>query len=135
MSKSSNSSIKFGFWNIGGLCTRGMNKAEGSIFLWNIEPYDIMFLVETHIGYNSKIHNIGNFHYQSICRNVSNNNRHVGGIAILIKSYIKPHVKILKNTNVDYQPVKLENPSLNSKKIYSSVLLIIHLFLLNTLRS
>jgi hypothetical protein len=75
MPKSSNSSIKFGFWNIGGLCTRGMNKAEDSIFLNNIEPYDIMFLVETHIGYNSKIHNIGNFHYHSICRNVSNNNK------------------------------------------------------------
>ena len=61
MPKSSNSSIKFGFWNIGGLCTRGMNKAEDSIFLKNFEPYDIIFLVETHIGYNSKIHNIGNF--------------------------------------------------------------------------
>jgi hypothetical protein len=68
MSKSSNSSIKFGFWNIGGLCTRGMNKAEDSNFLKKIEPYDIIFLVETHIGYNSKIHNIGNFHYHSICR-------------------------------------------------------------------
>jgi hypothetical protein len=96
MPKPSNSSIKFGFWNIGGLCTRGMNKAEDSIFLKKFEPYDITFLVETHIGYNSKIHNIGNFHYHSICRNVSNNNRHFGGIAILIKSYIKPHVKILK---------------------------------------
>jgi hypothetical protein len=75
-----------------------------------------MFLVETHIGYNSKIHNIGNFHYQSICRNVSNNNRHVGGIAILIKSYIKPHVKILKNTNVDYQRVKLGKTFFGFKK-------------------
>jgi hypothetical protein len=96
MPKSSHSFIKFGFWNIGGLFTRNMNKAEDSIFLKNIEPYDIMFLVETHIGCNSKIHNIGNFHYHSICRNVSNNNRHFGGIAILTKSYIKPHVKILK---------------------------------------
>jgi hypothetical protein len=93
-----------------------MNKAEDSIFLKNIEPYDIMFLVETHIGYNSKIHNIGNFHYHSICRNVSNNNRHFGGIAILIKSYIKPHVKILKNTNVDYQRVKLEKTFFGFKK-------------------
>lgn len=69
-----------------------------------------MFLVETHIGYNSKIHDKGNFHYHSICRNVSNNNRHFGGIAILIKSYmvIKRHVKILKNTNVDYHWVKHE---------------------------
>jgi hypothetical protein len=40
MPKSSNSSIKFGFWNIGGLCTRGMNKAEDSIFLKIFEPYD-----------------------------------------------------------------------------------------------
>jgi hypothetical protein len=59
MPKFSHSSIKFGFWKIGGLCKRGMNKAEDSIFLKDIEPYDIMFLVETHIGYNSKIHNIG----------------------------------------------------------------------------
>ena len=103
MPKSSHSSIKFGFWNIGGVCTRGVNKAEDSIFLKDIKPYDIMFLVETNIGYNSKIQNIGHFH--SICRNVSNNNRHFRGIAILIKSYIKPHVKILKNTNVDYQRV------------------------------
>jgi hypothetical protein len=44
MPKSSHSSIKFGFWNIGGLCTRGMNKAEDSIFLKNFEPYDIIFL-------------------------------------------------------------------------------------------
>jgi hypothetical protein len=58
------------------------------------------------------------------------------GIAILIKSYIKPHVKILKNTNVDYQRVNKTGKDLwIPKKIYSSVLLIIHLFLLNTLRS
>ena len=50
MSLSSHSSIKFEFWNIGGLCTRGMNKAEDSIFLKDIEPYDIMFLVEIHRG-------------------------------------------------------------------------------------
>jgi hypothetical protein len=75
-----------------------------------------MFLVETHIGYNSKIHNIGNFHYRSICRNVSNNDRHFGGIAILIKGYIKPHVKILKNTNVDYQRVKLGKTFFGFKK-------------------
>ena len=75
-----------------------------------------MFLVETHIGYNSKMHSIGNFHYHYICRNVSNNNRHFGGIAIIIKSYIKPHVKILKNTNVDYQRVKLEKTFFGFKK-------------------
>jgi hypothetical protein len=33
MTKSSHSSIKFGFWNIGDLFARGMNKAEDSIFL------------------------------------------------------------------------------------------------------
>jgi hypothetical protein len=46
----------------------------------------------------------------------SNNNRHFGGIAILIKSYIKPHVKILENTNVDYQRVKLEKTFFGFKK-------------------
>jgi hypothetical protein len=37
-------------------------------------------------------------------------------LAILIKSYIKPHVKILENTNVDYQRVKLEKTFFGFKK-------------------
>ena len=67
---------------------KGYEHSWGFNFPKKFEPYDITFLVETHIGYNPKIHNIGNFHYHSICRNISNNNRQFGAIAILIKSYI-----------------------------------------------
>ncbi|CAG2184913.1 unnamed protein product [Mytilus edulis] len=108
MPKSNQSSVKFGYWNIGGLFSKGMNKAEDPLFLKHIENYDIVFLVETHVGYNSQIHNIGKFHYHPICRKLSNNNRHFGGIAILQKSHVKPHVKILINSNPDYQWIKLE---------------------------
>ena len=80
-----------------------MNKAEDSIFLKNIEPYDIMFLVETHIGCNSKIHNIGNFHYHSICRNVSNNNRHFGGIASVVTKNFPKDSPIENSLLVTYE--------------------------------
>lgn len=44
-----------------------------------------------------------------MCRNVSkHNNRFFGGLAILCKEFLKKHVKILKNTNSEFQWVKLE---------------------------
>ena len=46
---------------------------------------------------------------QLICRpKTKTNNRYFGGLAILCKQSIKPHIKILKNSNPNYQWVKLE---------------------------
>jgi hypothetical protein len=79
------------------------------IFLKEIEKYDLVFLAETHVGYNTDIHTIGPFHYHGICRSISKkNNRHFGGLAILRKNEIKPYVRILKNTSPEFQWVKLE---------------------------
>ena len=104
-----NSNVKMCFWNIGGLKSRGTDKTMDPLFLKAIEGNDLVFLAETHVGYNANIRNIGPFLYHPICRPVEkSNNRFFGGLAILRKPYLKDHVKILKNNNPDYQWVKLE---------------------------
>ena len=97
------------FWNTGGLKSKSNDKTSDPIFLKEIEKYDLVFLAETHVGYNTDIHTIGPFHYHGICRSISKkNNRHFGGLAILRKNEIKPYVRILKNTSPEFQWVKLE---------------------------
>ena len=71
------------FWNIGGLKSKSNDKTSDPIFLKEIEKYDLVFLTETHVGYNTDIHTIGPFHYHRVCRSISKkNNRHFGGLAI-----------------------------------------------------
>lgn len=102
-------SIRMGFWNVGGLVKKKHNKTEDPLFLKLIDDMDLVFLVETHLGHDSKITNIGKFHCHLTCRPASKgNNRHFGGIAILRKPSLKAHVKILKTTIPDLQWLKLE---------------------------
>jgi hypothetical protein len=65
-------------------------------YFWDknkINKYDIVFLAETHIGYESNIHRVGTFYVYQICRPICRpNNRYFGGLAILTKSHIRPHV-------------------------------------------
>ncbi|XP_063442678.1 uncharacterized protein LOC134722974 [Mytilus trossulus] len=52
---------------------------------------------------------MGSFHYHAICRKQSkHNNRYFGGLAVLIKDKLKPYIKMLNNTNPDYQWVLLQ---------------------------
>lgn len=115
-----NTSIKMCFWNIGGLISKTNDKTADPLFLKEIGKYDLVFLAETHLGYNANVHNIGPFHYHPICRAASKHNRrHFGGLAILRKTSIKPYVKILKNSNPEYQWVKLEKDFFGfSKDLY-----------------
>ena len=59
------------FWNVGGMYTGGLDKTTDPIFLKSIVKCDLVFLAETHLGYNSTIKNIGSFHYHPICRSVT----------------------------------------------------------------
>ena len=105
------------FWNIGGLTSKGVDKTCDPVFIKSLEPYDLAFLVETHLGYNSIVGKIGTFHYHPICRSVTkSNNRYFGGIAILRKPHVKEHIKILKNTNPDYQWVRLDKKHFGFRK-------------------
>ena len=102
-------SLTMCFWNIGGFKSKGMDKTKDPLFLKAIESYDLVFLAETHVGYNSGIQKIGEFLYHPVCRPVEKaNNRFYGGLAILRKPFLKDHVKILKNNNPDYQWIRLE---------------------------
>ena len=102
-------SIKMCIWNLGGLKSKLNDKTVDPLFLNEIKEYDLVFLAETHIGDNANIQKLGPFDCHFICRKVSKrNNRHFGGLAILRKPEIKNQVKILKNSNPDYQWIKLE---------------------------
>ena len=105
--------LKFCFWNIGGL----KNKLEDNLFLSEIEENDIVLLAETHIGYNQKIKiTLEDSHCFQVCRPASGNGRFYGGLAVLIKSHIRPHVSMLKNTSKDFQRLKFETSFFNFKR-------------------
>ena len=88
-------SVNMCFWNTGGLMSKTNDKTTDPLFLKEIDKYDLVFLAETHLGYDANICNIGSFHCHTICRPASKHNkRHFGGLAILRKTEIKPYVKI-----------------------------------------
>jgi hypothetical protein len=64
--------LKMCFWNIGGLKSKGMDKTKDILFMQSIEKYDLVFLAETHVGYDSGIKHIhvGKFLYHLKCRPV-----------------------------------------------------------------
>jgi hypothetical protein len=47
------------FLNVGGLKNKEGSKLEDPFFINKINKYDIVFLAETHIGYESNIHRVG----------------------------------------------------------------------------
>ena len=95
------SDLKMGFWNIGGLVSKNINKLEDDLFLAEIQQHDVICLAETHIGNDQKIA-VEGYHCYTVCRPKSKNNRHFGGLAILTKKDIKQFVSILPNTHKDY---------------------------------
>jgi hypothetical protein len=89
--------LKMCFLNIGGLKSKGMDKTKDILFMQSIEKYDLVFLAETHVIYDSGMKHIGQFLYHPICRPVEKaNNRYFGGLAILRKPCLKDCVKNLK---------------------------------------
>ena len=108
MSVTSLKSLKMCFLNVGGIVNRGIDKFRDPEFIKTISSFDIVLLAETHLGPNYDIPNIDSFFVHTVCRSMSKNNRHFGGLAILCKHPIKKHIKILQNNNPDYQWIKLE---------------------------
>ena len=51
----SSTSLKMCFLNVGGLKNKEGSKLEDLFFINKINKYDIVFLAETHIGYESNI--------------------------------------------------------------------------------
>ena len=80
---------------------------EDDLFVSELSGYDIIFLAETHVGHNFKAV-LNGYKYFPVCRPLSKNGRHFGGLGIFIKTTIKPYVSVLPNTNKDFQCVKLD---------------------------
>lgn len=49
------SSLNMCFWNVAGLLSGGLDKTNDPTFIKSIEVYDLVFLAETHVGYNTNI--------------------------------------------------------------------------------
>jgi hypothetical protein len=107
--------LSFCVWNVGGLISKSYNKIQDENFIKEIKDYDIVLLTETHLGYNSHI-NIENVKYYPICRSKFSKARFYGGLGILNKNNLRPGVKILMNTNKDYQWLKLDKQFFNFSK-------------------
>jgi hypothetical protein len=48
--ESNYSALKMGLWNVGGLISKQFNKTTDPEFLRKIDNFDLLFLVETHLG-------------------------------------------------------------------------------------
>ena len=71
-----------------------------------MSSYDIVFLSETHTGFDTPI-DIEAFQHVQICRPISTNNRYYGGLALLIRKTLHNGIQILKNSSSEFQWVKL----------------------------
>ena len=76
-------------WNVGGLFSKTLNKVNDSDFCKELLSYDIVFLSETHTGYETRISLDGFNIFQYTCRPISSNNGYYGGLAILIRKFNK----------------------------------------------
>lgn len=114
--------LKMCFWNIGGLKSKTYNKTLDPLFINKISEHDIILLAETHVGYSDLIC-VPGYNYFPICRNISNNRRYFGGLAILYKKSLKQGIKILpiKDTNFHWFVLKRDFFKL-PKDIYCCVI-------------
>ena len=65
----SSSFISICSWNVGGLISKSNNKLNDHRFIQEIQSYDIVFLSETHTGFDTLILKDFNiFQYVDLCR-------------------------------------------------------------------
>ena len=114
------------------MMTASQNKTKDKDFIEQLKNFDIVLLIETHVGYNTVI-SIHGFHYYPLCREKSSNNRFFGGLDILIKKNIRKGVALLQNSNTEYQWLKLKKDFLVILRMtfFFYVYLILPLSLLN----
>ena len=79
----------------GGLFSKTINKLKYTSFLTELLHHDIIFLSETHTGYDTSI-SLDGFQHFPIRSPISSNNRYYGGLALLIRNTVRNGTKILK---------------------------------------
>ena len=109
--------LRMCFWNVGGLVSKHNNKFFDPLFIKELNNYDIIFLAETHIDPDFCLDNMNQYYFYKVCRKQSrHNNRYFGGLGILVRKELKTHIKILNNTNPDFQWIKLDGPHFGFQK-------------------
>ena len=105
--KSLSSFVSICSWNVGGRFSKTINKLKDTSFLTELLHHDIIFLSETHTGFDTSI-SLDGFQHFPICRPISLNNRYYGGSALLIRNTVRKNgMKTLKNTSSEYQWIHL----------------------------
>ncbi|CAG2248789.1 unnamed protein product [Mytilus edulis] len=99
----------------GGLISENHDKTTDPSFLAEFKNDDLIFLTETHAGYDSCI-SFENFQYYPFCRSKSKNNRYFGGLGILIRNNIRKGVKFQNDGTSEYQWLKLCKEFFNFKR-------------------
>ena len=80
-------------YNVEGLKT----KLNDPSFLKLIEGYDIITLVETWLDGKQKLNLEGFWDYSQIRPKHGNAIRHSGGITVLVRNYLRPGIKVIRN--------------------------------------
>lgn len=103
--------VSLGFWNIDGLYTRvegqRLCKLDDDVFKTYIKNFDIIGLVETHLGSNDQMVIEGYKIYQNNRPKTGNATKYYGGIAVAVRNTIRKGVKILPPTNTEITWIKL----------------------------
>jgi exonuclease III len=110
--------IKVGCWNVQGLLSKDVDKTKEELFTKEIENFDIIGLLETHIVEGqSNIPSINGYDTKYFNRPKHTRATHgSGGIAILIKPHLRPGIKFIPSPNNDYVWVELNRKFFNTQQ-------------------
>ena len=94
-------------WNVNGLISKTHSKVQDADFCNEIRKNDIICLMETHMGPESKI-KLEGYHIESRHRKkCKTNNRYYGGMTLIMRECLRPSIKILKSNDSETIWVKL----------------------------
>ena len=102
--------IKIGCWNVQGLFSKDVDKTKEDMFIRELENFDVIGLVETHVVEGqSRISSINGYETKYFNRAKHRKaTQGSGGIAILLKPELKKGLKFFPSKNNDYVWAKLD---------------------------
>ena len=104
---------KISSWNIHGayylINNYRINKLEDPDFINVIDKHDILCLQETHCSQNDSPHtHLTKFDGIPHCRKASANNKHYGGMMLLVRKTIRAGVKVVSTSDPEILGVKMD---------------------------
>ena len=104
--------LTVGSWNMEGIYEKvngiKLCKLKDETFEDILKTFDILCLQETHTSQQDTFNSIENFIAIPHCRKISKNNRHFGGMLLLIRKSIRKGIKIQQDFDVDAIEITLQ---------------------------